>query len=100
MEHGNVINIIQNMYSIYDSKADAYEFPFRARNDAMAMRMIADAARNPEHQFHKFGADYTLFYVGQYHDQNGYIDQPDAFKNLGTALSIAASFDMEISNDV
>lgn len=61
----------QSFYSIYDSKAEAFLPPFLAANIATAKRLVLQAAVDPTHQFHQFAADYTLFEVGEWDENEG-----------------------------
>jgi len=78
------------MFSIYDSKAEAYNNPFYARNEATARRMFGAAAMDPNTDLHKFGGDFTLFMVGEFDEDTGLLHRPPlgggAFINCGTAL--------------
>jgi len=64
----------QDVFTIYDSKAHAYLTPFFLHNQDMAIRVFADCANNPEHQFGKHPEDYTLFKIGVFNDTKGRID--------------------------
>lgn len=59
------------VYSIYDSKAEAYLQPFFMANKGTAIRAITDILRQNDHQFTKYPEDYTLFELGEYDDSNG-----------------------------
>lgn len=83
MKHDqNLISI----YSVFDDKVGAYLQPFFARNDAVALRQFQSAAMDTSSQFNKFAADYTLFYIGQFDENNGFLNRTTTPKNLGTAL--------------
>ena len=73
-------------FAIYDSKAVAYLIPFFSKNEHTAIRDFAHAANDQSHAFHRNAADYTLFELGEYDEQDGLIMQHDAVKPLGTAL--------------
>ena len=53
-----------NIYTIYDSKAEAYLTPFFTDTDATAVRIFTSAATDEQHHFHKYAEDYTLFAIG------------------------------------
>lgn len=75
-----------NIYSVYDSKAEAYLLPFCLPTKGLAVRGFTDAANNPQHDFCKYPADYTMFEIGIYDDANGQIEQYDAAINMGAAI--------------
>lgn len=75
------------MFSVYDSKAEAFLPPFFAPNDAMAQRMFASAANDQEHAFGRHAGDYTLFRVGEWNDADGIVCPAKTQTNLGLALT-------------
>ena len=52
------------IYTVYDSKAEAYLTPFFLKTDALAMREIETAVNTADHQFNKYPGDYTLYRTG------------------------------------
>lgn len=76
------------IFSIFDSKVNAYAIPFSAPNASAAIRMVAAATMDSESDLFKFGADFTLFEIGEFNEETGFIVPLDAFNNLGTALLI------------
>ena len=59
------------VFSIYDSKAEAYKQPFFMATKGEAVRGILEVLDRPDHLFAKYPADYTLFELGEYDDSNG-----------------------------
>lgn len=66
--------MIIKIFSIFDSKAQAYLPPFLLPNEEMAKRVFRDCANDTNHQFGKHPADYTLFHLGAFSDENGRIE--------------------------
>lgn len=66
--------MIHKIYSVYDSKVEAYLQPFYARAHGEAIRSFEGACGNPEHQFAVTPEDYALFYLGEFDDANGVFD--------------------------
>jgi hypothetical protein len=64
----------QNIFTIYDVKAEAYLQPIFVENEATAKRALMDVLSNPEHQFAKYPMDYSLFHIGKYSQENGVIE--------------------------
>lgn len=62
--------MIYKMFSIYDSKAEAYLQPFFMVTKGQAIRALTDILSDPAHQFSKYSADFTLFELGEYNDSN------------------------------
>ncbi len=63
--------MILAIYSVWDSKADAYIQPFFATNDAVALRMFQTACRDQAHDFYMHAEDYSLFRLGTFDQQKG-----------------------------
>ena len=63
--------MIYSVFSIYDSKAEAYLPPFILPKQAQAKRAFADCVNSDSHQFGQNPADYTLFELGNFNDEDG-----------------------------
>lgn len=74
------------IYSIYDSKAEAYSSPFVSHNNATAIRSFTELAQQEGHPFHAHPGDYTLFHIGEWHDQKGTVTPAASHGNLGLAV--------------
>lgn len=74
------------VFSIYDSKADAYLQPFFTANKATALRSFSDLVNNPDSQFFRHAGDYVLFHVATWNDENGTFEPQTANINLGTGV--------------
>ncbi len=74
------------IFSIFDSKAEAYLQPFFAVSRGIAIRMIMKATADSESDFHHFAADYTLFHIGAWDPQKGTIDMLDCFVSVDNLL--------------
>jgi hypothetical protein len=61
------------IYTVRDSKSDAYLQPFFLPNDAVAQRAITDCVNDPNHAFFNHPEDYTLFKLGEFNVQTGVI---------------------------
>lgn len=79
------------IFTIYDSKAAAYLQPFFCVNNAVAIRSFTQAANNPEHDFNRFAADYTLFAIGEFEPTSGNIAVYESKLNLGMASEFIAA---------
>lgn len=78
--------MINRVYSVFDTKANAYLQPFHAINAAVATRMIADAVSQPDHMFNKHAADFVLYDLGEFCDERGVFVSTTPV-NLGCLLS-------------
>lgn len=60
--------MIYEIYTVYDSAAEAYLPPHFMRSHGEALRAFESAVSDSSHQFHKHAADYTFFHIGSYND--------------------------------
>ncbi len=73
------------IFSVYDSKAQAYLPPFFLPMSGQATRIFQNCANDKAHAFGANPLDYTLFHIGEFDDASGAIDSKTAPLNLGTA---------------
>lgn len=74
------------IFTIYDSKAEAYLQPFFSPTKATATRDFQQAAQDEKSAFHTHAADYTLMQIGAWNEQTGTLSVDETKSNLGTAL--------------
>lgn len=80
------------IYTVRDSKVEAYLQPFYAVNDAVAVRMIKDTANDPTTIFHKHPLDFTLLFIGIFEESTGEIIPAD-HKQVGKIIDLIGPFD-------
>ena len=77
------------VFSVYDSKAEAYLPPFFLPQSAMAIRTFSDCANSMDHQFGRHPEDYTLFLLGEWDDGTASFEPELPHKKaLSTALEL------------
>ncbi|AXL14758.1 nonstructural protein [Microviridae sp.] len=79
--------MIHKIYTIYDSKAEAYLPPFFMHQQGMALRTFTDCVNDPNHAFGKHPEDYTLFNAGIFDDDLGTITQ-DKLESVANGLTL------------
>lgn len=77
--------MIKNIYSVYDSKAEAWLQPFYCVNNAVAIRSFAHAANDAQHDFFRYAGDFALFELGTFEDSTSEIKSLQVPENLGLA---------------
>lgn len=87
--------MLTKVFAIYDSKVEAYLQPFFSMSTGSAIRAFSDAVQNPQSQFNKHSADFTLFELGTYDDMTGTLISHNAKIPLGTALEFKGSSSSE-----
>lgn len=83
--------MITKIYTVYDSKLDAYMTPFFMQSKGAAIRAFSDTVNEPNSPFYKHPADFTLFEIGEYDDATAKITSAQALQSLGTALEFKNS---------
>lgn len=90
------------VFTVYDSKAQVYMQPIFMRSEGEATRAFETSIMSVDHTFAKYPADYTMFCIGEYDDDNGRFTQYDTFVNLGNGIQFAKPkrrLDVEESSD-
>lgn len=62
---------IKIVFSVFDSKAQAFLQPIFATTRGVCLRMFIAAVNDEAHEFHKFAGDYTLFELGEFDEATG-----------------------------
>jgi len=87
--------MISKIFTIYDSKTQAYLTPFFNPTTGGAVRSFEEACRDESSTFHKYPADFTLFEIGSFDDNSSQITLLDAKVALGCAVEYAPSQKLE-----
>ncbi len=61
------------IFTIRDSKAEAYLQPFYAMNVGLAVRMITESAQDQGTMLYKYPSDFELFSIGSFDEHTGII---------------------------
>lgn len=83
------------MFCVYDSKALIFGVPFFMPKEQMAIRAFSDLVNDPSTLVSKHPEDFSLFYVGDFDDENGLVE---GVKHVG--LAGASSFKVLPKNGV
>lgn len=63
--------MIFKVFSVFDTKANAFMLPFYALNVSVAKRNLSRAMQDETTDFYHFPADYSLFEVGEWDGDTG-----------------------------
>jgi len=85
-----------SLFSIHDSKAEAFIQPFFAINPAVAIRQFTTAVNDPTTQFSQTPGDYTLFELGTFEQDNAKFDLHKTPINHGLAIAFKTQAPMTI----
>lgn len=78
-----------NLYTVYDSKAQAYLPPFCSPNDATAIRTFETAVSQEDHDFGRHAEDYSLWSIAMFDQEKGHLD-PKTLTCISQAHEIRA----------
>lgn len=74
--------------AVFDSKMEAFLSPMFFPTRGVGLRIFGDAINNPDSEWAKHPADYTLFELGVFHQETGNFELHEARINLGSALEL------------
>lgn len=77
--------MILKVFSVFDTKAEAYIPPFYCATSGIAVRNFEQAANEEGHAFQMHAQDYCLFELGEFDDHTGIITMKTAPIALGLA---------------
>lgn len=76
------------MFTVYDSKADAYLNPFTMRTTGEAIRGFMTTLNDETTEMAKYPADFTLFEIATFDYKTGTITTDHKMTNLGNGLHL------------
>jgi len=79
--------MIQQLFTVFDSAANAWLEPFFAPTLEVGLRMFREICNKPDHQFAKYPEDYTLFHIGSFSQASGVLEPLDTPHSLGVAIT-------------
>lgn len=88
------------IFTVYDSKAEAYMAPFYMNTKGQAIRAFTDSANDPNHQFYKHPEDYTLFLLGQYQDENASFHLQKTPLPIGKAIEFKTTRELPLRDSL
>lgn len=76
------------MFTVYDSKAESYLRPFTMQSTGEAIRGFITTLNDPQTEFCKYPADFTLFELGTFDPQTCKIEILQTMQNLGNGIHL------------
>ena len=74
--------------AIKDSAVSAFNTPSFVQHVGVAVRSFTQAVNDPQHDFFRTPADFELYHLGEYDDQDGSIIQPDTPTRLVRGVDV------------
>lgn len=81
-----LFKVFMKIFSVYDSKAEAYMQPFFADSVGQAERSFIEACNDPSTSLCKYPDDFTLFEFGDFCEFNGKFTLRETPRSLGLAI--------------
>lgn len=75
------------VYSVFDAKVEAFAQPFFMRTNGEALRGWIDVCNDKSTNFNKYPSDFTLFHLGEFDEDTGFITCFKTPISLGLAIS-------------
>lgn len=82
---------MMKLFSVFDSKAEAFNTPMFFQSTGVAIRSFSAAASDEKTDISRFAADYTLFELGEFDEHSGKFTILPAPVSLGNALQLKVS---------
>lgn len=82
----------RHIFSVWDQAANLFLDPFVAPSIEMALRGFRQVVNQEGHQFNDFPEDYTLFHIGEFEMESGWLKPCDP-RNLGVAVTFIERLD-------
>ena len=84
------MNVKQQLFTVYDSKAQLYSPPTLSHNRATATREFTVAVTSEGHQFNTHAEDFTLFHIGEWDAEAGtaHLHQPETVARAHEVLAL------------
>ena len=75
--------MILNIFSILDSKAEAFMQPFYAQTKGLAVRSFTEALNDSKSIFYKYPSEFLLYEVGTFDDKDCSITMHSPIQLIG-----------------
>lgn len=76
------------IFSVFDSKAEAFGQPFFAPTVAVAIRSFVGSAQSASAQLAQYPADFVLYHVGTFDQATGVLAVKDSNVAIGDGLQL------------
>lgn len=90
--------MVLRIFSVFDSKMNAFLPPFFTLTASMALRSFEDAVRSEGHDFGNHAEDYTLFELGSFNQHSGKVELLDTPHSLALAISFRQAALQEVTS--
>jgi hypothetical protein len=83
--------MVQKIYCLYDSKAEAFLQPMFIPNLGLCLRSLQNALDKPDSHIAKYVDDYSLFELGEWDDNTAEITMLTAHKKIGQVRELTSN---------
>lgn len=78
--------MISKIFTVFDTKVEAYLTPFYMKSKGEAIRSFTEACNDPQTMFFKHPEDYVLFELGDYSDSDASFCLLPSPRSIGCAI--------------
>lgn len=78
----------KKIFTIYDSKVEAYAMPWYAHTEGEAIRSFQEAVNDQNSAYAKYPEDFTLFLIGEFSENDAKLTAYDAKKSIINAMEL------------
>ncbi len=78
--------MILKVYTVYDTKAEAYIQPFFSPTKGLALRSFQEALIDEKSNISKYPEDFTLFELGEFDQETAKFNLHNTPQSLGVAV--------------
>lgn len=89
--------MILKMFSVYDSKVEAYLPPLFYKSKGEFLRAFAEAVNDPKSNIGKYPSDFTAFELGSWDDHGSVFDLHKTPMSLGVAIEFKSAVSLPSS---
>lgn len=86
--------MLMKIYSVYDSKIEAFMQPFFMPAKGAALRAFSECVNDEKHQFGKYPGDFTLFEIGSFEDSSGTLEMWSTPISLGLGIEFLKQLEL------
>lgn len=87
--------MINQMYVVYDSKAQIYNKPFYFINHQVAIRAARELLGDPNTEITKHPRDFTMFHIGEYDDETAHVKPSKIMEPIVRFHELAAQLEIQ-----
>lgn len=90
--------MVKQVFSLFDSKANAYIQPFFMAQKGQALRALDSIVNNPQTEVNKYPADFALYKLGEFDDVSGQLVSLKVPEFIANAIEFVKEKELAAAN--